>query len=353
MSDDSLRDYYRNRNNKRSRDKLVEINIIRVGMYRRVSTQEQVLKGQSLEIQKLSIEDYILSYPFFKDKEVLLFDFVDDGRSAKDLNRPGFHSLKNKIELGELDYVMIVKLDRITRRILDLYTLMELFNKYNVQLISLKEQLDTQSAHGRFFITILGSLAQLEREQTAERVYEVFKKLITTRHVGGKAPFGYFHFRPLSDRFGKYLPYLSHFCKEYGVPPIQVNNDLIFPGAYVPRMFRWYLSFENLRLIARNLTELRIPQPSQIQQVLKSYFDLPEIDRKEITSLTIEKPKKWIHKTVCKILVNPFYTGERVWNRWFNLEKRIREIDEWIFVPNSHPPLVDLKIFQQVEQKLV
>ena len=133
--------------------------------YARVSTDEQAREGVSLEAQQSRIRAYC------EAKELELMDtLVDDGISGKTLDRPALRELLQRCERGEVGHVVVVKLDRLTRRTRDLLALVDdLFLARHIELHSVSESLDTSSPHGKFVLTLFGGLAQMERELIGER----------------------------------------------------------------------------------------------------------------------------------------------------------------------------------------
>ena len=133
--------------------------------YARVSTDEQAREGVSLDQQIARIRAYATA------KSLDLSDvLVDDGVSGKTLDRPGLNEIIRLCEQGKVAHVIVLKLDRLTRQTRHLLSLTEdLFLARNVELHSVSESLDTSSPHGRFVLTLFGGLAQMEREQIAER----------------------------------------------------------------------------------------------------------------------------------------------------------------------------------------
>ena len=133
--------------------------------YARVSTEEQAREGVSLDQQVARIRAYATA------KGLDLSDvLVDDGVSGKTLERPGLREIMRLCEQGEVAHVIVLKLDRLTRQTRHLLSLTEdLFLARKVELHSVSESLDTSSPHGRFVLTLFGGLAQMEREQIAER----------------------------------------------------------------------------------------------------------------------------------------------------------------------------------------
>ncbi|MHA1983873.1 MAG: recombinase family protein, partial [Candidatus Hodarchaeales archaeon] len=209
------------------------------------------------------------------------------------------------VKSNGLDFVVVVKLDRLTRRLTDLQYLTDLFQKNHVNLVSINEKLDTETATGRFFITILGSLAQLEREQISERVQDVFENIAPKQPLGGYAPFGYFYLPDEKQHF----PYLPEYCEKFNIPPLYLSytDEVFYPGNYIPEIYSWYQTHESFNHIAKKLTESYIPTPLQIQRSLNDYFrnDLP--NNVEISKIFISTPKKWSRQTVKNVLSNPFY----------------------------------------------
>lgn len=156
-----------------------------VALYARVSTDEQAKEGYSIGAQCKKLQQYAE----LNDWNGSLY--VDDGYSAKDLKRPRVMQLFKDIEDKKINTVVVYKLDRLTRNVKNLYELMDLFDKNDCKLISLTESLDTSSASGRFFITMLGAMAQWERETIGERTFVGMKEAIKAGKVNSRAPFGY------------------------------------------------------------------------------------------------------------------------------------------------------------------
>src|SRR5271155_415180 len=99
----------------------------------------------------------------------LLEIIVDGGESAKSLNRPGMARLLALVDAGEVQTVIIAKLDRLTRSVKDLCELLERFERKGVALVSVAECLDTGSAAGRLVLNIMAAVSQWEREAIGER----------------------------------------------------------------------------------------------------------------------------------------------------------------------------------------
>jgi site-specific DNA recombinase len=135
--------------------------------YVRVSTAEQAEQGLSLDAQTARIAAYCAAMEF-PVSEVIR----DAGASAKTLQRPGMSALLERIRNGEIERIVVAKLDRLTRSVRDLCNLVELCVEHDVALVSASESLDTSSAAGRMVVHMLGVVAQWEREAIGERTRE-------------------------------------------------------------------------------------------------------------------------------------------------------------------------------------
>lgn len=146
---------------------------LRVVGYSRVSTLEQSREGISLDNQ----EHKIRAYADLKDMDLVEM-IVEEGKSGKSLNRPGLQKLIDLIKNKLVDAVICYKLDRLTRKTRDLlYLIEDVFSKNNIQFISLNENIDTSSASGKFFLTVMGAMAQMERDLIAERTVDALQEL--------------------------------------------------------------------------------------------------------------------------------------------------------------------------------
>jgi DNA invertase Pin-like site-specific DNA recombinase len=135
--------------------------------YIRVSTAEQAEQGLSLDAQTARIAAYCaaMGWPV---SEVIR----DAGASAKSPQRPGIAALLERVRGGEIERIVVAKLDRLTRSVRGLCALVELCVEHDVALVSASESLDTSSAAGRMVVHMLGVVAQWEREAIAERTRE-------------------------------------------------------------------------------------------------------------------------------------------------------------------------------------
>ena len=118
--------------------------------------------------------------------------YTDKGYSGKNTDRPKFQELMADIKRGLIKRVVVYKLDRISRSILDFATMMETFQAYNVEIVSSTEKFDTSTPMGRAMLNICIVFAQLERETIQKRVTDAYySRCQRGFHMSGAAPFGF------------------------------------------------------------------------------------------------------------------------------------------------------------------
>lgn len=148
-------------------------------------------RGESVENQIAMCRDYI-QYNIKDADHAEIIEFEDEGYSGKNTKRPQFQKMMAEIKKGNCDYLVCYKLDRLGRNIADLANLIETLNKLNVSFISIKERFDTSTPIGKAMLYFAGVLAQMEREQIAERVRDNMIMLAKKgRWLGGNTPLGF------------------------------------------------------------------------------------------------------------------------------------------------------------------
>ncbi len=154
--------------------------------YCRVSTEEQAREGYSLDVQEERIRAYCLAHGL----ELVRVE-REDGASGKSLNRPAWRRVEAGLA-GEAAGVVVVKLDRLSRSLWDVLALVKESTRRGWEIHSIQETLDTGTAMGRFFVQMLGAMAELERGRTSERTLEVAGRLRREgRRISRHPPFGY------------------------------------------------------------------------------------------------------------------------------------------------------------------
>jgi len=223
------------------------------GVYIRVSTEDQAREGFSLGEQK----EKLLALCKFKDLEVYKV-YEDAGVSAKDMeHRPQFQQMLQDMKDGKINYIVAYKLDRITRSVRDLEELITLLEQYGCYLLCDRDDVNTSTANGKFFVRMLTVLSQLEIEIVSERTKFGLNGAIKSGHIPGQRPFGY--------------------------TKSEEKKMVIDPTTrpYVEKIFNMYLEGKSFQQIA-------------------NYFN----------DNNIYPEKKWRDTTISKIIDNRIYMGD-------------------------------------------
>jgi len=155
--------------------------------YIRVSTLDQSREGLSLEVQEEKIKQYV-KLNNFNLVEVI----SDEGISGKNLDRPGMRKVLSLCKDRSIDHVIVYKIDRLTRSTKDLLNVIEdIFIANDVKFHSITEKIDTSTAQGEFFLTIIGAMAQMERKAISERTKTVLQYKIAKGEYVGSPTLGF------------------------------------------------------------------------------------------------------------------------------------------------------------------
>lgn len=215
--------------------------------------------------------------------------FEDNGFSGKSLERPAIKRLLDN--LNKYNKIIVYKLDRCSRNLLDFSNLLDKLQKNNVEFVSATESLDTTTPTGRAMVNIVATFAQLERETIAERVRNNYYQRLqdgTGRFLGGTLQYGFENEKIIID--GKNVPILI-----YKEELVNIIKEIFTNYAYTQ---------STLGEIARNLNDRNI---------------------------TSTQGAKWDSNKVSRLLRNPMYVKANVdiYNYYSNLEK-INNVDEFI-----------------------
>jgi DNA invertase Pin-like site-specific DNA recombinase len=199
----------------------------------------QVAEGVSLDAQSEKIKAYCKLHGV-----ELIGIHKDEGLSAKSLERPGLQRALSALERGKANTLLVVKLDRLTRSLLDLDTLIRgYFAKEQYHLLSVSESLDTRTAMGRFVLYILGLIAQWERESISERTRDALTHLKLQGVILGAAPYGFIHSAERDSEGRKRL--------------VEVPKEM----EIIARILAMFDAGTSARQIAKLLTTERVPAP--------------------------------------------------------------------------------------------
>lgn len=166
--------------------------VIRCAIYTRKSTEEGLEQDfNSLDAQREACESYIKSQQH-EGWTLIEKQYNDGGFSGGNLERPALKELFKDIEDGKVDTVVVYKIDRLTRSLMDFSKIVEIFDKQSVTFVSITQQFNTTTSMGRLTLNILLSFAQFEREVTGERIRD---KVAASKKkgmwMGGRIPIGY------------------------------------------------------------------------------------------------------------------------------------------------------------------
>lgn len=156
------------------------------GLYPRVSTEDQSRYGHSLDEQ----EDRLKKLCDYKEYEIYKV-YREEGVSAKSMKRPMFQEMIQDMKDGKINKIIVYKLDRLTRSIQDLESICKMLEEYNCSLESISEDINTDTATGKFFIRMTTILAQLEIERCSERTKFGMIGAARKGHISGQPPLGY------------------------------------------------------------------------------------------------------------------------------------------------------------------
>ena len=157
------------------------------GIYIRVSTEDQAREGFSLGEQ----EEKLKALCNYKGYEIYKV-YCDAGISVKDMeHRPKFQEMLKDMQEGKINYIVAYKLDRVTRSVRDLEELITLLEQNNCYLVCDRDDVNTSTANGRFFVRMLTVLSQLEIEIVSERTKFGLNGAIKCGHLPGIVPLGY------------------------------------------------------------------------------------------------------------------------------------------------------------------
>ncbi|MDP4146098.1 MAG: recombinase family protein [Bacillota bacterium] len=211
---------------------------MKVAIYSRKSKFKE--EGESIENQINMCIDYAKTRLGIDSYEI----FEDEGFSGKDTKRPNFQKLLKDIKDKKYTHFMCYRLDRAFRNVADYSSHLELFKKYGVEFISIKEQFDTTTAMGRAMMNVSATFAQLERETTAERIKDNLRELSKTgRWLGGPAPLGYRSIE-VENTDGKGKNRKKHILEQYSE-----EIDIV---KIVFNLFMEYKSFQKVSRILEN-----------------------------------------------------------------------------------------------------
>lgn len=268
----------------------------KVAIYTRVSTNYQIDKD-SLPYQKNELIKYaeyalgITNYQIFQDA----------GYSGKNTDRPAFQDMMKRVRSKEFSHILVLKIDRISRNLLDFATMYEEIKKYGATFVSKNEQFDTSSAMGEAMLKIILVFAELERKLTAERVFGV---MLSRAEKG------------------------------------------LWNGANVPLGYDWS---EDKKFPVINPEEA-----ATVQLIYDKYLEIEStVKVAKILNGEERKTKRggvWTSKTISDIIRNPFYIGTYRYNYRESARGKKKDESEWIVIPDNHPAIIKKELWEKCNE---
>ena len=172
-------------------------------MFDAIYTRQSVDKMDSISLESQ------LEYCKYETRGSPYKSYSDKGYSGKNTNRPAFEEMLEDIKQGKISRVIVYKLDRISRSILDFANMMEVFAEHNVEFVSSTERFDTSTPIGRAMLNICIVFAQLERETIQKRVADAYySRSKRGFYMGGRIPYGFEKVKTEIDgiKTSKYVP---------------------------------------------------------------------------------------------------------------------------------------------------
>lgn len=271
----------------------------KVAIYIRVSTLYQIDRD-SLPMQRKDLVAYASLMLGIESYEI----FEDAGYSGKNTDRPAFQEMMSRIRHGEFSHVLVWKIDRISRNLLDFAEMYEELQALRVTFVSKNEQFDTSTAIGEAMLKIILVFAELERNMTSERVTAtMISRANSGLWNGGRIPYGY-SYDPENTTFS---------IREDEEAVCQILKDD-------------YLKSKSLTHTARLLNE-------------SGYKTRAGVD--------------WSPTAVWIIVSSPFYAGIYRYNRYKGTDHRTENPeDEWVMIPDHHPAIFTLEEHEAMAQLL-
>lgn len=277
----------------------------RVVIYIRVSTQEQVVEGHSIEAQEVRAREYAERMGY----EVVEV-YIDEGLSGKSTkHRAAYQQMMSDARAGNFDLVVIWKLTRLGRNMLDILNTVEEFIKLDIELFSISENFDISTSSGKLMLQLLSSFSEFERNQISENAIMSMMSLVRDqqRYAGGRR-----------------LGYVS------GLDDDGRKQLIIEPeeAKIVQLIYAKFLGGDEFRTIANYLNR-------QGYQTLKK--------------------NKFTPTAVRDILQNKIYAGYIEYARYLNWDTKRRKgkNPNPILVKGEHEPIIDQVTYQAVQERLV
>lgn len=271
-------------------------------LYYRVSTQEQVDDGYSIPNQKRSLHKYCNAMEYN-----IVGEFEDLGITGTSMNeRSGIKNLLKEIEKNkDIDAIIVTKLSRLSRKMLDLLIILEFLEQHDVTLIAKEDGIDTSTAFGKPMLKLVGIFAEMERDTIVSQTRAGMKEKATQGEFnGGVTSIGY----------------------DY------INKELVINEKEAETVRKIFDLYTN-----KNWGYSRICQ---------------ELNR-NIEQYPTKKGSTWAYSTVKYVLDNPVYVGMIRWGVRKDWAKKRRRglTDDYVLEKGKHEPIIGEDLWQRTREK--
>lgn len=273
-----------------------KLRALKVAIYIRVSTHYQIDKD-SLQVQRRELIAYAQMVLGIQDFVI----FEDPGYSAKNTDRPDYQKMMDRLRTGEFSHLLVWKIDRISRNLLDFANMYQELKNLGVTFVSKNEQFDTSSAIGEAMLKIILIFAELECNITSERVTAVMlSRAENGQWNGGRIPYGY------------------DFDKKEKVFSLNPIENKIYN-----LILDLYEQYQSVLYVTRYLND----QGSRTRS-----------------------GKEWTTTAIYKILTNVFYTGDYLYNVHKGGKGTDKRSDaEWVRIEAHHVASVSYERFDRIQ----
>jgi len=271
-----------------------------IALYVRVSTDEQAQEGYSIENQI----DRLTAYAKFQGWQNTEF-FIDEGQSAKDMNRPAMKRLIKLIKQNKVSTVVTLYVDRLSRNLLDMLQFVNLCEEHNTAFVCASLNFDTSTPIGRMVLQILAAFAEFENSMRATTVKSNMANIVEKKkRYLANPPFGY----------------------EFD----EQKNLVIVPeeAEWVQKAADMFIAGHGYRAVAKWLND---------------------------NGVKTKKGVPWTASTVRQMLTNELYIGQLVWNRRYydrNGKMHWRDPSEWIIHEDAHPAILSQEQWAEINKRI-
>lgn len=293
----------------------------KTGIYLRLSKDDERL-GESLSIdnQRLILRNYVLSH-----NGTIVDEYIDDGYSGTNFDRPGVKRLLEDAQMGKIDTIIVKDLSRFGRNYIQVGQYTDyIFPAYGIRFIALNDNVDTADTNsaGMDMMPIMNIFNEWHSANTSKKIRAVLEASQRSgKYTSGWYPYGY-------------------------LVGTDSNRSAVIdkPAAeIVKRIFDMRIQGYSPYRIARVLSNEGIPNPTEYRVKM----DGGKVER--------QTPHWWSHKTVTEILDDLTYLGCTVQHRrtsvsYKNHKQVIRPENEWIVKENAHEPIISKDIWQKAQE---